>query len=81
MVFIPTLYYIPRGPTLKEDVPLNSEGPVDALPTPPAAPQPLHRLSFRHMQGNTLGSNVVRPFVAVQGRLHPRVEKDDHADR
>jgi hypothetical protein len=25
--------------------------------------------------------NVVRPFVAVQGRLHLRVEKDDHAYR
>ena len=60
MVFIPTLYYIPRGPTLEEEGPLNSEGLAGALPTPPGAPQSLHYLSFRHMQGNTLWSNVVR---------------------
>jgi hypothetical protein len=29
------LYYIPRGPTPKEEGPLNGEGPADALPMPP----------------------------------------------
>jgi len=53
MVFILTLYYITRGPTPKEEGPLNNGGPADAIPTPPGAPQSLHRLSFGHMQGNT----------------------------
>jgi hypothetical protein len=42
-----------------------NQGPASALPTPPGAPTSLHRLSFRHMQGNTLRSNVVRPFMVV----------------
>jgi hypothetical protein len=54
------LYYIPRGPTPKEEGPLNGEGPASALPTPPDAPQSLHHLSFEHVQGNTLGSNPMR---------------------
>ena len=62
---IPTLYYTPRGPTLKEKGPLHSGTPASTLHTPPGAPQWLHHLSFGHMQGNTLRSNMVHPFMVV----------------
>ena len=52
MLFIPTLYYTPRATTPKEEGPIHSGTLADT-------PQWLHRLSFRHMQGNTLGSNMV----------------------
>jgi hypothetical protein len=79
-VHIPTLYYIPSGPTLKKEGLLHSGTPAGALHAPPGAPLALHRLSFRHMQGNTLGSNPMRQFKVVQGRFDPRARRGCHTD-
>jgi hypothetical protein len=72
IVFIPTLYYTPGATTPKEEGPLHSGTLADAPTTLPEALLSLHHLSFGHMQGNTLGSNPIRQFKAVQGRFDPR---------
>ena len=70
-----------KGPTPKEEGPLHSGTPAGALPTPPGAPLSLHRLSFGHMQGNTLGSNPMRQFKVVHWWFDPRERRGCHVDR
>ena len=69
MVFIPTLYYIPRGPTPKEEGPLNSGGwsapyPRRSVPLSHSTASPLD-----NMQRSTSVSHPRRWLSQCQGGL------------
>jgi hypothetical protein len=51
-----------QGPTIERRW---NQGLANTLPMPPGAPLSLHHLSFGHIQGNTLKSYVVHPFMVV----------------
>jgi hypothetical protein len=79
--FIPTLYYTSRGLTPKEEGPLVNGGVGRRPPTSPDGLLPPNRLSFGHMQENTVWSNMVRRFKAVSLVVDPRVVRCSPTDR
>jgi hypothetical protein len=77
----------PLGPPHQKRGALHSGTPADAPTMPPGTPLSLHRLSFRHMQGNTLAHLGAILCVSlrwfkvslIQGQRYSVTEIDDMA--